>query len=130
MEKGVFEAKGDPNVKISGTSEANVGQSLAELAILAANDANSIPDDIHIAGDTKNYHEVAEIFSKETGQPIKVIGGDWAAAKKETEEKDMPDHLKYFEIIRSVLNRDLKTALECLLTLVILSSVALCSTKA
>jgi len=83
----VSEAWGSPDVKMSTTAINDIAHAIAQTAVLAANDPNSVPDDIRIQGDVTSHQEVADLVSKESGESIKVVGGDYDAIKKDLDDK-------------------------------------------
>ncbi len=85
----MFETEGDPAVRRSGTSTRDIGHAVVQLAVLAAANPSSVPDDIRICGDTKSHQELADIVSNVTGNPVKVVGGDWEANKRDLDAKPL-----------------------------------------
>ncbi|KAI0797753.1 hypothetical protein C8Q75DRAFT_17554 [Abortiporus biennis] len=61
-----FHVVGSPDTKISFTSKADIGRTLAELALLAQSPstASTIPDYVRISGDAVSYDDVKDIYEK------------------------------------------------------------------
>jgi len=67
------------------TSLGDVGRTVAELAINAFADPNSVPNELRISGDVKSYREVAEIVGRQMGETIEVKGLDWETKRAEVD---------------------------------------------
>lgn len=56
---GVYECIGSPDAKVSFTSREDSGKTMAALASLPLHE---VPEEVHIAGDTQSFNEIAEIM--------------------------------------------------------------------
>lgn len=64
-----FECVGSPDTKISFTTREDSGKVMAALAALSP---NNVPEEIHIAGDTASFREIAAVIENVGGGPISV----------------------------------------------------------
>ena len=92
--KGRFlTAVGSPDTKVSFTSHADVGWTVARVAVLAINDPASIPDRVRVAGDSKSFQEIAEVVRDKLGGEVEVKSIDIEEYKKTAKES-------HFKIVR------------------------------
>ena len=66
---GVYECVGSPDAKISFTSREDSGTAMAALASLPLSD---VPEEVHIAGDTRSFNEIAKIMEDSGAGPITI----------------------------------------------------------
>jgi hypothetical protein len=66
---GVYECVGSPDAKISFTSREDSGTAMAALASLPLSD---VPEEVHIAGDTRSFNEIAKIMDDSGAGPITI----------------------------------------------------------
>lgn len=92
-----YTSVGPATGRFSMTSKDDIGRSLARLAILAANDPTSVPDRVRLSGDAKSYQELADIFSRENGEEIKVSeeSVEEFTANMDKENMDPASFLRY-----------------------------------
>lgn len=90
--QGRYEAVGDPATRTSYTSMEDVGR---YLAVLAARPLGEIPDAIHLSGDSKSFHEIAEIMERHGAGPIEVCSAPLNTYKAKTLDQNT-SHLECY----------------------------------
>lgn len=68
-EAKLFECVGSPDAKISFTTREDSGKTMAALASLSP---NLVPEEIHTAGDTASFREIARVVENAGGGPITI----------------------------------------------------------
>lgn len=94
MQNGSFDGK------FSFTSKADTSASVARLAVLAVNDPSSVPDHVNVSGDAKSIKELAEIFSRESGEKFQVFVEPVGVVPDE-EGQDFPSYARHVNLCRS-----------------------------
>ncbi|KAH9890052.1 NAD-P-binding protein [Cubamyces lactineus] len=71
LEKNAYTCVGSPSQKFTLTAAADIGRSIARLAILSLDPqtASSVPDDVHITGQATSYEEIRDAVSRVRGVP-------------------------------------------------------------
>ena len=88
-----FTAYGSPAQRVTFTSLRDIGRAVARLAILAAADAGSVPDDVRIAGGTVTFEDVRDIVAKVRGvAPVRIRTEDLRAKREMLRTAGVPFH--------------------------------------
>lgn len=83
MKTHLVESLGSPDIKVNLVGMQDIASSTARVVVLALDDPSSVPDWVRVTGDNKSFQEIAEIFSKVTGERITVKGRDWEKSRDE-----------------------------------------------
>jgi len=68
-----YTAPAPATAKFTITSRADIGKSVARLAVLATAAPTSVSDHVRISGDLTSYKEIAEIVARHRGEKIDVV---------------------------------------------------------
>ena len=86
--KSVYECLGSKDTLVSFTSLDDVGKAVAQLVQLPI---DRIPDQIHLAGDTKSVSQIADLMSEQSGADIKVVEKNLQAYRETQLASPRPD---------------------------------------
>ncbi|KAG8909002.1 hypothetical protein FRB99_000105 [Tulasnella sp. 403] len=70
----VYTSVGSPSHKFTVVSEEDIARSTARVAILAAENPNSVPDIVRLHGQSISFHDMATAVSRESGELVEVKG--------------------------------------------------------
>lgn len=85
---GAYTSLGPANTPISFNAREDISSSIARISVLAAADANSVPEFVRINGSAVSYNQLAALVGKARGAEIKVVEVDDAESKKLVSEGD------------------------------------------
>ncbi|KAI0831640.1 NAD-P-binding protein [Trametes gibbosa] len=88
--KNVYTCYGPPTQRLTATSKADIGRSVARVAVLALDPitADKVPDALRVAGSTASYADICDIVSRVKGVPKGEVKSEDLAQLKERIRQD------------------------------------------
>ncbi|KAI0642076.1 NAD(P)-binding protein [Trametes meyenii] len=93
---------GSPTQRFSATSRADIGRSVARLAIVALDPATAskVPDELRVAGTTASYEDIRDLIAKTKGIPKgEVKSEDLAVLKARIRQDPGKNFLDYIHVV-------------------------------